>query len=207
MKNALTNQKIKHLFRCVKLRIKDFIIDELWVYLIVFGSIALVSWLFDRWIEGTMFCVAHTVIRNTFSKQFHFNTTAYCLCLTLIIIWFAIPTTFSVVLSLLSSIPIAYLIAFFGFMVQDRTDYIAECKKLQTELDKALSLDLYKLPEDELRRYGASKYLSEIQIDILVMRVIENLKISEICKYRNYGRTTIKYHISQIKEKLNIDRI
>lgn len=63
------------------------------------------------------------------------------------------------------------------------------------------------MEEKELRNYGASNKLSEIQQDILVMRVIEHLKISEICKYRNYSRTTIKYHISQIKYKLNIDEI
>lgn len=39
------------------------------------------------------------------------------------------------------------------------------------------------------------------------MRVIEHLKISEICRYRNYGRSTIKYHIAQIKQKLDIETI
>ena len=35
-------------------------------------------------------------------------------------------------------------------------------------------------------------------------RVSDVIKISEICKYANYGRTTIKYHLGQIKRKLNL---
>ena len=98
--------------------------------------------------------------------------------------------------------------------MQDRIDHIAESKHLQNEIDNLVgkikeyeNINLYKMTETELRQYGASKLLSEVQQDILVMRVIEHLKISEICKYRNYGRTTIKYHIAEIKKKLNIGAI
>lgn len=207
MQNASKNQKIKHQLMCVKIAVRDFIVDELWVYLIVFGSIAIVSWIFDKWIEGIMLCVSHTVIRALFNKQFHFNKVAYCLMLTLAVIWVAIPTTFSIEISLLSSIPIAFLISFFGFLAQDRFDYMEECKKLQAELDKLIVPDVYKMSEDELRKYCIGRNLSEIQIDIVMMRIFDNLKISEICKYRHYGRTTIKYHITQIKNKLGLDKI
>lgn len=207
MKNASKSQRIKHQLLCLKIAVRDFIIDELWVYLIVFASIALVSWIFNRWIEGLMLCISHTVIRTLFDKQFHFKKTAYCLSLTLAIIWFAIPTTFSVSVSLLSSIPISFLISFIGFIAQDRVDYIIENKNLQAELDKLIVLDIYKMSEEELRAYCLSRNLSEIQIDILMMRVMDNLKISEICKYKHYGRTTIKYHIGQIKNKLGLDKI
>ena len=52
----------------LKIRLKDFIKQQLWVYLIVFASIALCSWIFDKWIEGIMFCIAHTAIRTAFDK-------------------------------------------------------------------------------------------------------------------------------------------
>ena len=133
---------------------------------------------------------------------------------TLSIAFFGIMSTFPLGLSLLSTIPICFVISWVGYIVQDRTDQIAENKHLQCEIDLLVdkikeyeNIDLYKMSETELRQYGASKLLSEIQQDILVMRVIEHLKISEICKYRNYGRTTIKYHIAEIKKKLNIGAI
>lgn len=154
-----------------------------------------------------MLCISHTVIRSLFEKQFHFNKTAYCLMLTLTIIWFAIPTTFSVSVSLLSSIPIAFLISFIGFVVQDRIDILKENEEMQEELDKLIIPDIYKMSEEELRQYCISRNLSEIQIDIVMMRIFDNLKISEICKYKHYGRTTIKYHLAQIKNKLGLDKI
>ena len=158
-----------------------------------------------------MFAVAHIEIRKAFDKQFHFNKTAYCLSLTLAIIWFAIPITLPLAVSLLSSIPIAFGICFFGFLAQDRLDLIAHNNYLEREITSLIDeirlykqVDLYKLTEEELRQWGASQQLSEVQQDILCMRVLEHLKISEICKYHNYGRSTIKYHLGQIKQKLGI---
>jgi hypothetical protein len=192
---------------CVSIRIKDFITEELWIYAIVFSVIALFSWIFDKWIEGVMFCIAHTVVRTLFDKQFHFNKTACCITLTLGVAWFGITSTFPLTISLLSSIPVSLIVSWLGFFVQDRVDYIGLCEKLQNKLDQLLTADIYRMTDNELRQYGASKHLSEIQQDILAMRVIEHLKISEICHYRNYGRTTIKYHIGEIERKLQIDKI
>lgn len=126
IKNALQRDNLKKNLRKLKLSIKDFITDELWIYVIVIGSIALCSWLFNRWIEGLMFVIAHLVIRKVFNKQFHFSETAYCLILTLAIVWFAIPITLSVTTSLLSSIPIAFVVCFFGYLAQDRVDLLKE---------------------------------------------------------------------------------
>ena len=134
--------------------------------------------------------------------------------ITLSIAFFGIMYSLPLSISLLSTIPICFLISWVGYVVQDRIDQIAENKALQNEIDNLVgkikeyeNINLYKMTETELRQYGASKLLSEVQQDILVMRVIEHLKISEICKYRNYGRTTIKYHIAEIKKKLNIGAI
>lgn len=158
-----------------------------------------------------MFCIAHVCIRRVFDKQFHFNKTAYCLSLTLAIIWFAIPITLPIAVSLLSSIPIAFLICLAGFIAQDRIDAVKQCNKLETtlnslvsELQKYKQLDIYNMTENDLRQYGASQGLSEQQIDILCMRIYDHLKISEICKYGHYHRNTIGYHLEQIKNKLNI---
>ena len=194
-----------------KLKLKDFIVKQSWVYLIVLGPLALCSWIFNKWIECAMFCVAHIFIRRAFDRQFHFNKTAYCLSLTLGILWFAIPTTLPMATSLLSSIPIAFLICLFGFIAQDRLEIMKLTKKLEVEIDSLLSeiklyrhFDIYNMSEDALRQFGASHQLSEPQIDILCLRVFEHLKISEICSYLHFGRTTVKYHLSQIKKKLGI---
>lgn len=198
----------------LQLKLEKFFKYELWQHIIVIAFVFLCGWLFDRIIQAVMFSVAHIVIRKYFDKQYHCGTTATCMFTTLSIAFFGIMYIFPLGLSLLSTIPICFLISWVGYVVQDRIDQITENKALQNEIDNLVgkikdyeNINLYKMNETELRQYGASKLLSEIQQDILVMRVIEHLKISEICKYRNYGRTTIKYHIAEIKKKLNIGAI
>lgn len=69
------------------------------------------------------------------------------------------------------------------------------------------AVDIYKMTEDELRQYGASKGLSEVQQDILVFRVIEHMRICDIADYRKFCRPTVKYHLDKIKKKLKLDNI
>lgn len=194
-----------------KIKLKNFVLKQLPIHLIVISTIILCAWLFDRWIEAFMFCVAHITIRNAFNRQFHFNKIAYCLSLTLAIVWFAIPITLPLASSLLSSIPIAFGICLFGFIAQDRIDVYKQTKDLETEIDSLTSeiklykhFDIFNMPKDDLRQFAAANGLSEVELDILCLRVYEHLKISEICKAMHYGRTTIKYHLGQIKRKLNI---
>lgn len=182
--------------RKAKLRIKDFLIDSLWEYLIIFGSIFLCAWLFDKLIEAIMLCVSHTCIRNTFDKQFHFNSTAYCLTLTLAIIWFAIPITLPLTTSLLSSIPISFLISFFGFIAQDRVDLIIEINKLNKYVDELLQKlnhkDIYAMNEDELYEHCRNCGLSEEDCKIAYFVVIERLKGKELYETINYSERQAK---------------
>lgn len=198
----------------LKLRFEKFLKEELWQHILVVAFVFICAWLFNKYVEAIMFCTAHIVIRKRFDKQYHSGTAAVCMFITLSVAFFGILYTLPIALSLLSTIPMCLLISWIGYVVQDRADNIRNNKILQNQLDEALAkikeyenIDLYKMTEDELRQYGASRGLSELQQDILVMRVIEHLKISEICRYRNYSRTAIKYHIAQIKQKLDISII
>ena len=198
----------------IKLKLEKFLKEELWQYTLVIAFVFICAWIFNKYIEAILFCIAHIVIRKYFDKQYHSGSIAICIFITLSVTFFGILYTFPLTLSLLSTIPICFLISWVGYIAQDRIDNIRNNKILQNELDSILlrikeyeRTDLYKMTKNELRQYGASKGLSEVQQDILVMRVIEHLKISEICRYRNYGRTTIKYHIAQIKQKLDIKTI
>ena len=199
------NKKSKRLL-ILKIRIKDFIKQQLWVYLIVFASIALCSWIFNKWIEGIMFCIAHTVIRTAFDKQFHFNTTAYCLSLTLAIIWFAIPITLPLATSLLSSIPIAFLICFFGYLAQDRLDKAKKIKELrlhiQELLNKIMHKDIFAMTEDELYEHCRSKGLSEEDCKIAYFMIIERLKGKELYEAIGYSERQTKRKRKKILETI-----
>lgn len=203
------SQKLKKL----SIKIRDFIVDELWVYLIVLGSIALVSWLFDKWIEGIMFCIAHTVVRGVFSKQFHFHTTSFCLSLTLQIIWFVIPSIFSVHISLLASIPVSFVIAMIGYIVQELIDtkqQVARLEKYSTqllmELQAKSTKDIYAMTEDELYEHCRSCGLDEEDCKIAYFIVIERLKGKELYHALPYSEATIKRKRLKIMSKIQKDK-
>lgn len=206
IKNNLTKSKIKKKLRKIKLAIKDFIIDELWQYLIIFASIALCAWIFNKWIEAIMFCIAHTCIRNAFNKQFHFNITAYCLSLTMAIIWFSIPITLPLTTSLLSSIPVAFLICFVGFIAQDRVDLYGDIQKLNLYVSELLSKvnhkDIYAMSEDELYKHCRNCGLGEEDCKIAYFVVIERLKGKELYKAINYSERQTKRKRKDILDKI-----
>lgn len=198
----------------LKLRFEKFLKEELWQHIIVIAFVFICAWLFDKYVEAVMFCVAHIVIRKYFDKQYHSGSIAVCMFITLSVVFFGVAYALPTAICLLSTIPMCFAISWVGYITQDRIDNLRNNKILQNELDNALAkisyyekLNIYEMSETELRQYSASRGLSELQQDIIVMRVIEHLKISEICRYRNYGRTTIKYHIAQIKQKLDIETI
>ena len=143
-----------------------------------------------------MFCVAHTCIRNTFDKQFHFNSTAYCLSLTLAIIWFAIPMTLPLATSLLASIPIAFIICFLGFIAQDRVDLIIEVKELNKYVDELLQKlnhkDIYAMNEEGLYEHCRNCGLSDVDCKIAYFVVIERLKGKELYNAIGYSEAQSK---------------
>ena len=198
----------------LKLKFEKFLKEELWQHILVIAFVFICAWLFDKYVETVIFCVAHIVIRKYFDKQYHSGSIAVCMFITLSVVFFGVAYALPTAISLLSTIPMCFAISWIGYITQDRIDNLRNNKILQCELDNALAkikeyehIDLYKMNENDLRQYGASKGLSELQQDILVARIIDHLKISEICRYRNYGRSTIKYHIAQIKQKLDIETI
>lgn len=199
------NKKSKQLL-ILKIRVKDFIKQQLWVYLVVFASIALCSWLFDKWIEGIAFCIAHTAIRTAFDKQFHFNTTAYCLSLTLTIIWFAIPITLPLATSLLSSIPVAFLICFFGYLAQDRLDKAIKIRKLEKHIkeliDQIIHKDIFAMSEDELYAHCRSRGLDDSDCKIAYFLIIERLKGKELYEAIGYSERQTKRKRKKILETI-----
>lgn len=193
-----------------RLKLKKFFVEQLWIYLIVLCSIFVCAWIFDRWIEAIMFCVAHFCVRNAFDKQFHFRkipyATAYCLSLTLAIIWFAIPTTLPLAVSLLSSIPISFLICFFGYLAQDRVDLKAQVKRLDTyatELVRTLThKDIYTMNEEELYEHCRNCGLDEEDCKIAYFVVIERLQGRELYDALPYSEATVKRKRIKIMNKI-----
>lgn len=206
-KKKLRKEKRKKLIRKLKLSVKDFITDELWIYVIIIGSIALCSWIFNRWLEGLMFVIAHLVIRRVFDKQFHFSETAYCLILTLAIVWFAIPITLSVTTSLLSSIIMAFIVCFVGYVAQDRVDLLKE-KIARTRMTLA------NITKDQVVEICNELGYNKDKQDIAIMFFVDKLSNKQVWEIlcntqRNVEWDTVnkyKYRISKDFKKFIQER-
>lgn len=191
----------------IKLAIRDFIVDELWIYAIILGSVVLCSWFFNRWIEGAMLIVAHLIIRKVFNKQFHFSETAYCIMLTLGIVWFAIPITLPVSTSLLSSIPLAFMICFFGYLAQDRVDLLKE-KIARTRMTLA------NITKDQVIEICNELGYNKDKQDIAIMFFVDKLSNKQVWEIlcntqRNVEWDTVnkyKYRISKDFKKFIQER-
>lgn len=166
-------------------------------YVVILVALFSVSWIFDKVINTIIILMSYGGTRWVFPLTYHAKTDRGCIMFTIGCFSIAIIICLPITISIIGSLMAGMAISTFMFFLQYFLDLLAEQKAKEKEY-------LYKMNEEELRRHGASKGLSEIQQDILVHRIIEHLKISEICDYRKYGRTTIKYHIGEIKRKLNL---
>lgn len=179
-------------------RIKlEFFLKTIVGYVVILVALFSFAWLFDKVINTIIILMSYGSTRWVFPLTYHAKTDKGCIMFTIACFSIAIIIALPIQLSIVASVLIGMGISTFLFFLQYFLDLIADQRQKEKEC-------LYKMTETELRQHGASKGLTEIQQDILVHRIIEHLKISEICKYRNYGRTTIKYHIGEIKKKLNL---
>lgn len=203
LKTLKKQSRTKILF---KIKMRDFLKEQLWVHIVVLGSVALCCWLFNRWVQGVQFCIAHYFIRKAFDKQFHFGLkkVALCVCLTLLIAWFSIPSTLPLTISLLSGIPIAFMICIVGYIVQDRIDLVVAIKKMDKYIDELLGgishKDIYSMTDDELYEHCRTCGLSEEDCRIAHFVVIDRLKGKELYDAIGYSkRQTIRKRQSILK--------
>ena len=197
----------------IKFKIREFI-RILPFHILVMGSVFIIASIFNKYLEALLFLISFFSLRYKFDKTYHSDSLVTCMICTIGLFSLSIVVILPIYTSVFSSILFAFIDCYILWFIRDRKDAKIESVLLESkiedclrELKKYKNVDLYQMSEGELRSYGASHRLSETQQDILCMRVIEHLKISEICEYRNFGRTTIRYHISQIKEKLKVDYI
>lgn len=175
--------------------------------IIVFSAIGLCAFINQKYFECIILFASFVALRYAFPTTYHSASFWLCMFWSIAIFVIALPNVLPIRLSLLFGVLVGLLVDYILYKIQTVIDAKKKVESLETKIKDYEQPNIYKMTEAELRQYGASKSLSELQQDILVFRVQDHLRISEICEYRNYGRTTIKYHIAEIKKKLNIENI
>ena len=201
MLQSLKKQSKKKIL--VKLKIKNFLKYQLWQHLIVFAFVFGSAWFFDKFIEAILFCVAHFVIRFNFDKQYHCGTTGLCLITTLSIIFFGVAYTIPLELSILSTIPVCFVICLAGYLIQDRVDLIEENKIIKETLELSQSKSLEEMTDEEFVQFCLHKHLDDEEIKIAELFIRQKLKGQEFYNAIGYSMAQSKRKRKKILEKLN----
>lgn len=160
-----------------KLRIEKFFKEDLWQHLIVVAFIFTFSWILHKPYEAIMFCIAHLILRPIFEKQYHCGTTYYCLFTTLTIATMGIYNALPVSISLLSSLPVASLICWFGYIMQDRTDLMNKLKPC-----------LRTMPIEDFNKYCMMKGLTNDEIKIATYIIRDEIKGESLYSTIGYSK-------------------
>lgn len=154
-----------------RLKFRDFIKYRLWQYAFVIAFLLFVGYLFNKIVEAILFAISHSLIRPTLDKQFHFVNNSksvinyMCMSLTCAIIVFGVYVVLPIALSLVSSVPLAILISYFGYVAQDRLD-----------LQIKLKPNIYMLNDSEFKGYCYRKGLDDTEYKIAVEIIRNGLK-------------------------------
>lgn len=167
--------------------------------------------IFHKWLEALIFFVCHWLIREQFPKQYHHIVPAICRTITACVMFFGISFMLPLELSLFSAIPICYFISWVGFVKKSADEFEVKCDELETRIEQIIielkeykQIDLYRMNEEELRKFGQSKGLNEQTCDTLVFRVIHHYRWVDIERETNFSKEGIRYHKEQIVKKLGV---
>lgn len=181
-----------------KLKTEKFIKEQLWQLLLVVAFVALCAWIFEKPVEAVCFCIAHVIIRANFDKQYHSNVTRICLFITSLVVFFGILFCLPIKISLLSAIPIAFAIAFVGYLI---------AYKIEIEKEKAVPI---KIPfntntctEAELINRCALLHFSKKNTELAIEFFINKTPHKELADKYNVQEKSITTQKTRLKKKLN----
>lgn len=183
-----------------RLEIKIFVKYLLWNYVLVVLSVLLCAWIFNRWVEGISFCVAHCLLRYKFRYVYHSKNN--CLALTLFIIWCVIPHTISLSYSLLSTIFDGFVICWIGCTIQEKITLAIEVRKKKSQPEQQ-PFDVDNCSKNELIIRCKEIRLSAHNTDLAIAFFIDKTKQSIIAEKLCIDEKSVAMQKYRLKMKLN----
>lgn len=157
-------------------------------YTLIFLFLGAVAYFNGVLLEGIVLFLSFQAIRYAFPTTYHNKESFYmCMAITFVSIWLCAPKVLPFSYSLFSCLFTATLVAWYAWYYQDKKDKM-----------------LFNMSEEQLRRYAASKGVSELMCDTLVLKLIKNYRWCEIQAERTYTKDGIRYHRETLEKKLKI---
>ena len=161
-------------------------------HILVMGSVAIFSFIFDKWFEAILFLVAFFTLRYKFPTTYHAKSVIYCMVITnamfaLSIILCPVAETY-----LFGALVFAYFDTFILWFIQSK-DNLRQDKECAEKIARHLRSELDKLKNpnaDFLERCREAK-LSKRDTEIAIKYFVENNTPKEIwlwlCEHREYN--------------------
>ena len=181
-----------------RLKTEKFIKEQLWQLLLVVAFVALCAWILEKPIEATCFCVAHVVIRANFDKQYHSSETRICLFITSLVVFFGILLCLPIDISLLSTIPIAFSVAFVGYLIAYKIEVEKEkaaATKIPFNTDTCTEAELI----DRCRSLHFSDINTELAIEFFIRKTPHRVIADRLC----IDEKSVTTRKKRMKSKLN----
>ena len=188
LKTLKKQSKTKILLRT---KLKNFVKNQLWQHAIVLTFAVFYAWLFDKWWQVAMFAISHTIVRPNFDRQYHSGPTCQCIIVTLSILLFATYFILPLEVSLLSTLPITYLVCWVG--------YLAQCK---VDADKQRKRTIEQMTDEEFVDFCKSRHLSDEYIAYAKLILRDKLKGETLYAAMGYSTAQSKRIRKKIIELL-----
>lgn len=141
--------------------------------------------IFDKWVEAVIFIVCHTLIRQQFKDQYHHIIPAMCRIITAAVFFFGICFVLPTELSLISAIPINYLISWVGAVKKQSDVWELQCERQRQKIVGLLERYEHAKysPLELLLEKCEQKHISKRNTQIAVMYYIERKAPKEIWEW------------------------
>lgn len=175
----------------IKFKVVSFI-AMLPYHILVMGSVAIFSFIFDKWIEAILFLISFFSLRYKFPTTFHAKSLVYCMVLTNLM--FALSVTFCPYAEtyIFGALVFAFADTFILCYIQDKEELRQDKKcaeALAVQLQQKLSK--HENPEIVFMDKCRKAKLSKRDTEIAVKYFIEHQKPKEIwiwlCKTKEYN--------------------
>lgn len=170
---------------------------QLPIHFLVMGSVFLVAWVLDKFIEAIAFLVAFFILRYKFDDTFHHDKVWCCILITITMFTVSVAFIKPLYISLFSSI----LFAFFDTAL---LWYLKHVQDMKLELAKYKGKTIWTMNETELRDYCRIKGIKEPQVDFVVMVVQKHEPYWVIAEKLGYAECTMWDWSKACKKKLGI---
>ena len=170
--------------------IKNFI-AILPFHILVMSSVAIISFIFDKWLEALFFLISFFTLRYKFPTTFHANKILHCMVITNCMFAISIVLCPSIYMYVFGSLLFGYLDAFLLWYIQSREDFKRQkecaewfCRELIAQITEKQN------PYEELLERCKNAKLSERDTEIAIRYFYKRNSTKDIwlwlCEQKQY---------------------